>query len=169
MAPDDLTSPPEAATLPKTPISIRLVGELESEVAKRRYHGESPASVIRRDLGRYYAACRESLKRLRFDIHEADILVNALRSTELTAATARFLWAEVDEYLRGREASLSEIERDHAPHLLDQLRKISPADAVAILDAVEIFWDYEANVGDSAEAMEASGLTRDLPDPDPDR
>jgi hypothetical protein len=156
----------------KNPISLRLTGELSTEVGRRLDDGLSPAGVVRRDLGRYYAACRAALKRFRFDYAEAEILVAVLSETGVDAASIRYLWAEIDELVRARPVQFPDgsERKERAGRIVEQLRSCSPLDALAILDAVEIYWNvYRANAADgepdpSAQynGIAACGLTSDL-------
>lgn len=151
-----------AAQLPKTPISIRLSSELAPEVARRLSQGEAPASVVRRDLQRYYAGCNDALRRLAITYTEANLLVEFLQNTTLTPELSRFLWAEVDEQLRRRAKRFPEgsAEHDQALGLIEQLRSASPFDCIAILDAVESYWCiYFRNGNDRDDALALSGLT----------
>jgi hypothetical protein len=157
----------------KNPISVRLAGELAAEVTYRLDEGRSPAGVIRRDLSRYYAACRSALKRLRFDYSEAEILVAILGLTTVDGASTRYLWAEIDELVRAKPAQFPEgsQKKQRADGLVEQLRKCSPLDALAILDAVEIYWNAfrqsraagEDQLTAELKGFENSGLTQDLP------
>lgn len=167
-APDDAVTPPG---LPKTPVSFRL-GDLEPEVARRKRVHEGAVATIRRDLTRYYAGVRVALQRLEFDRNDAYLLCLALRhaGAGLDAGTARFLWAVVDEQVRNPKNTFfrEEHTRERALGLVEQLRGLSPFDALAILDGVEIYWDhYTHNGGDLIEAMEASQLSTESPDDEP--
>jgi hypothetical protein len=159
-APDDALTP---SGLPRTPVSFRL-GDLEPEIARRKRVHEGAVATIRRDLTRYYAGARATLHRMQFDFPEADILFQTLRFAKLDASSARFLWAVVDEKVRAKKSTFVEGTQQHerALRLIEQLRSISPLDALAILDAVEIYWDhYENNGEDFAAALEASQLVNE--------
>jgi hypothetical protein len=155
--------PPEAQ---KPPISIRLSRTLAPEIALRqRAELDTPAGVIRRDLERYYVGCEAALRKLQFDWHDANILVDLVGT--LDASNARYLWAELDEGLRRQSRDYAEGGADHAraQALVAQLRAISPFDAIAVIDALEIYWDnYKNNGNDRTRALDISRLTTDLPE-----
>lgn len=150
-----------ATQLSRTPVSIRLSAALAPEVARRLSDQDASAVIIRRDLQRYYAGCSEALKRLNYDYQEANTLIDLLRNTTLTAENARFLWAELDEQLRrGRNWTEGTPDYDRALELIEAIKKISPFDCIAILDAVESCWSiYSRNGQDRDDALAECGLT----------
>lgn len=146
------------------PVSLRL-GNLAADVYRRKAVFETVPSVIRRDLERYYLACEASLRKLAFDYPEARLLVDMLTYTTLKGEAARFIWAELDERVRAAKPPLNEQEKVVAEFLINRLRGISVCDALAIIDAIEIFRDTVANNGNDVDAaLDESRLTLDLPD-----
>ncbi len=124
-------------------------------------------AVIRRDLTRYYAGARATLQRLNFANVEAYFLCQALCGAGLDATSARFLWAVVDERVRDPKGTLikdgTTMDGERALHVVEQLRGISPLDALAVLDAVEVYWDtYLSNGNDIKEALRASRLSTEV-------
>jgi hypothetical protein len=115
--------------------------------------------VIRRDLQRYYHGCALTLRRLALTPEDAQLLVAALEASDLPATSARFLWAVVEEYIRGTaEYPEGTQQRQAALTLVDKLRRISQLDAVAIVDAVEVYRDFHLHRGDVQQALVLSGL-----------
>jgi hypothetical protein len=146
----------------RSPITLRL-GDLEAEVERRRRGGESAASVLKRDLARFYAGSRATLERLDFLAYEADVLTETLRFSKLDPSSAHFLWAEVDEKARRLYANNPD-RLAMALSVVEQIRNISSLDALAILDAVAVFREHFANNGhDAWGALEASGLSTEGP------
>jgi hypothetical protein len=127
------------------PFSIRLSGQLASDVEARSDQVPERPSVMRRDLGRFYEALRRSMPP--FTEAEATLLVNALNGTRHSdPASIALLWAEV---------------ADDDPALADRLRKLSFIECAAIVDAVERFWQgpYHQD-GAIASRLREVGLTR---------
>jgi hypothetical protein len=137
-----------AGTGPKlsSPVALRL-GELEPQVAAR-VGATGAGAIIKRDLGRYYALLTDGLQQTHFTLPEAEALVFALM--EFEATSIRYLWAEVErQYL----AKHDELDRDpsygllpddlDAAALVDKLRRLSLAQSLAVLDAVERYWMTE--------------------------
>lgn len=132
--------------------------------------------MIRRDLTRYYAVMRDSVRRLRLSDVEAEMLVCALRQTQLDERSICFLWAEVEQELEA--LTQGRLERWNArwtpearARLVERLKAISLGDAMAVLDAVEIYWSYYNDQDlDWRQALALSRLTTEIPDPnDPER
>lgn len=164
----DAPSETEAETPRRSPPTSFRLGELEGEVNKRRRHevGESAAAVIRRDLGRYYAAARQSVAQLHFSYGEAMLLAMALKATPLAPTTVKYLWAEVDEWFRlvAKPAKFHERWPDFdalSQGIVTKLRDLPPIGQLAVLDAVEIF---NAHMADNSpfDAAHISGLTYDI-------
>lgn len=106
------------------PFSIRLSGQLASDVEVRADTPSEHPGVMRRDLGRYYEAMRRSLPV--FIEAEATLLVNVLNGARhADPASIALLWAEI---------------ADEDPALAERLRKLSYIECVAIVDTVERFW-----------------------------
>ena len=106
------------------PFSIRLSGQLASDVEQRVDQGPERPSVMRRDLGRYYEALRRALPT--FTEAEAELLVADLNNAKhADPVSIVLIWAEV---------------ADTDPALAEKLRKLSFIECNAIVDAVERFW-----------------------------
>lgn len=127
------------------PIQFRDV-EIERELAAR---GDNPNLVAKRDLERYYALLRQSLPT--FSRSEASLIVDALNGTLIEPHTARLLWAAIDDALYD---GLAEKWGVDGLALVARLRRLTPFEALAVVDAAERYWrDHEA-----ADALERVGL-----------
>lgn len=152
------------------PTSIRLTGALGSEVDDRigGPGNLGAAAIIRRDLERYYGGCYEVLRRrTNFDYVDASMLVDLLGGITFQSNTAHYLWAELEEQVRRRGWEPESPDYARAATLAAQLRSFSTLDCLAVIDAIE---KYEVNYHDNGQykdrALEVSGLTTSLPDPD---
>ena len=96
----------------------------------------SLGQTARRDLTRYYALLRASTPK--FSEPEASLILDALNGTLLDEHTYRLLWAEVDDAIR--LDGLDEKWGVHAGELVTRLRNLSPAECMAVIDAVERAW-----------------------------
>lgn len=128
------------------PFSIRLSGQLASDVEKRVEQDSERPGVMRRDLGRYYEAIERAMPSFTED--EATLLVNALNGTRhADPAGIALLWAEV---------------ADDDPALAQRLRRLSYIECAAVVDAVERFWigPYHQE-GPIGPRLREVGLVRD--------
>lgn len=143
-------------------------GALEPALLERTGASSRPDWIAARDLARYYWALDAELARVPLTEAEALTVVAACRGWLVEPPdTARYLWAEVEDYLRdqGEDAGLAQLDRipilpaaDRAV-LVAKLRALSPAQALAVVDAVERWW------GLAGEAGERAALA--LPEDDP--
>jgi hypothetical protein len=116
------------------------------ECLKARSGDATPVSLVaQRDLERYYEALDRALPVLTED--EATMLVNALNGKwHADPVNIALLWAEV---------------ADDDPALADRLRKMSFIECVAIVDAVERFWQGPYHQEESiASRLREVGLVR---------
>jgi hypothetical protein len=147
------------------PISLRLGEQLALEVARRRrWPDESLAAIMRRDLERYYTTARETVLGLRLTREEAFLLVEALASER--KRIPRFLWAVVDEWVKiakpQQRAFPSRVDPAKvAATLVPKLRELSPLDAHALYDAVDLF-EIDIQQHGLFHAALASGLTLEV-------
>jgi len=146
------------ASSTKAPVTFRL-GDLEPDVLRRRPDGRALGSVVRRDLHRYYRVLRDSLRHVKLTPEEAHCVVMALRGHDLDAMSYRFLWAEVEQRVReNRKAFVP--EACDTDLLLEGLRRLSAGALMAILDAVDQYWD---RVAERSSAEPALSTTVDTP------
>ena len=88
------------------------------------------------DLTRYYDLLAVELRQLSFSGAEAWTVIEALRDKPRpTAKQAGSLWAVVEAHLREKGAAGGE-----AAALVAKLRRLSPAQALATVDAAERYW-----------------------------
>jgi hypothetical protein len=132
------------------PVSLRL-GELEGEILARSGDtGASFATIIKRDLNRYYELLVECRRRLWFSLPEAEAIVLALGPEVKTPS--QYIWAEVErQYLENDDEpdfpTYYWLPNDlDAAVLVEKLRKLGPAEAHAVRDAAEIYWANQGGV-----------------------
>jgi hypothetical protein len=119
-------------------VSFRA-SELEGEL-QARDDEKSLGLAAKRDLERYYPLLRDELRTIDLGPDEAVMLCQALSGEKITGARYRtLLWASVLEMrylwsLRPKEVEKSQNE------LAAKLRKLSPGQSMALIDAVERFW-----------------------------
>lgn len=118
------------------PIQFRA-GVLAEPLAARAEAGQSRNAIAARDLERYYAILASELARL--DLSEAawSAIYDALNGSLLDAATARFVWAEIEDALPDGLAEKWGID---GPALVAELRALSLAGSLAVVDAAERYW-----------------------------
>jgi hypothetical protein len=131
------------------PVSLRL-GDLEGDVLARAGDtGASIATIIKRDLNRYYQLLVECRRRLWFSLPEAEAIVLALGPEVKTPS--QYIWAEIErQYLENADdpefPTYYYLPDDlDAAALVERLRKLGPAEAHAVRDAAETYW---ANQGE---------------------
>jgi len=125
-------------------VSIYLRPELEKEIEAR---GSNRNHVIHRDMGRLYALYRHTLREISLSVPEAWFLVDMLNGALLDANTAVLLWAEAEDAC-ALEA-LDEKWGVDGKAFIEKLKGFSRAQALALVDATERFW--EANTGSMDE------------------
>lgn len=154
-------------------------GPLEDAlVARVGGDAPSPGGVASRDLERYYALLARELARVRLTLPEALAVAGACSGWYVGPDDGRHLWHEVEDYLRGLAADEPDsplVQHVQASVLVAKLRALSPAQALAVVDAVERLarapaitwppgWDAAADaIGVDAawvEALETVGLLR---------
>lgn len=100
----------------------------------------SPGRVAARDLDRYYAILAAELRGVHLSEPEAMLLIDSLQGVlhELPESAPTMLWAGVDDSIRldGLDAKWDV----DGPALVATLRALSPAQAMAVIDAVERWW-----------------------------
>lgn len=122
------------------PVQFRSM-EVESAIGVRLsdYLG-SPGRVAARDLERYYDILAAELRGVSLTEAEAMALVDALSGVlhEPPEVARTMLWAGVDDAicLDGLDAKWN----IDGPALVAKLRALSPAQAMAVIDAVERWW-----------------------------
>lgn len=122
----------------EAPVQFRP-GPLAAALAAR---GDNQNETAQRDLERYYGILARELKRanLRLVANEALLLCDALNGSWMDANSAPLLWAEVADAI-AHDGLDRKWDVDGAG-LVDKLRALNPAAALAVIDAVERAWHH---------------------------
>lgn len=104
--------------------------------------GDNPNEIAQRDIERYYAILDQELATVDLTEAEALTIIDATTGWYVEPHTARLLWAEVEDAIRlGQLSADRDIDGDA---LITKLRALTPAQAMAIIDAVERWWRLRA-------------------------
>lgn len=93
-------------------------------------------TTAQRDLERYYQSLDTALREISLSESEWDYLRDILNGTYIDAATARLLWAEVED----AEEEYREKWGVNPTDLSGRLRTLSPFQCLAVVDAIERWW-----------------------------
>jgi hypothetical protein len=132
-------------------IQFRAIGSLGDEIEQRYSAGGSTyatsgSEIARRDLERYYDMLKRSLPR--FSQGEAMLLCDVLNGVISMAYSVPLLWAQVSDALQDGYAEKWEID---GPALVEKLRKLTPFECMAVVDAVERVWNSPTYYIDNME------------------
>lgn len=130
---------------------------IESALSARQSGGESPGMTACRDLDRYYTLLARALGMVSLAPNEALAICDALNGSRMDATSAAFLWAEIADALPDGLAAKWDID---GPALVARLRALTPAQSLAIVDAVERWWRLPEEAGDNEDRLRAVGLIR---------
>lgn len=111
----------------------------------------SAGNVARRDLQRYYHALGETLKTITLSEAEASLVVDACNGILFKSWSVSLLWATVDNAIR-LEGMADKWQVD-GPALVERLRGLSYCQSLALVDAVERYWQAP-----DGEALRRVGL-----------
>ena len=126
--------------------AVRLRGSLEGDVDSRVTESAGRPSVIARDLERYYALLDRSLPRLAENeaMLVCDVINGRLYGTPGFSPSV-WLVAEIEDAFK-----LNNLDKKwdvDADEFRAKLERLSPVEALALIDAAERFWarasDYE--------------------------
>lgn len=146
---------------------------IERHLAERPAPGRSLGMVAARDLGRYHDVLRRELARVALSEAEAWLLVDVGNGTRWERHSIPLLWAEVADAIDGE--GLAEkwqlAGEGHTPaehfeagsRLIAKLRALTPAQAVAVVDAIERAWAAE-QIPAMRERVRAVGLVWEAAD-----
>lgn len=114
--------------------SLMITEDLKKEITSR---GEQ-SYVIRRDLERLYALYRRSLARISLTKNEALLIADALNGALFDNTTVFYFWASIEDAIKLE--GLDKKWQVDGKKLVDKLRSLSDAETLALVDAVERFW-----------------------------
>lgn len=116
--------------------SIYLRDELEAQLKAR---SKELSSVINRDLERIYALYARSLRQIILTPDEACLIVDSQNGTLHDARSAPMLWAGIEDsiHLDG----LAEKWDIDGPALVEKMKQWNDIQCLAVIDAVERFWE----------------------------
>lgn len=135
------------------PIQFRNV-DLEPQLSARATHGQGLGAVASRDLERYYEALKRSLPT--FERSEALAIMDVCNGTLWESWSVPLLWASVDD-----SEGLGQKWGIDQPALVARLRQMTYAEALAVVDAAERFWNHGGGYQiDTDAALVASGLVK---------
>ncbi len=139
------------------PFQFRAVGDLLECLRKRTPPDGTKADrgeVARRDLDRYYHALTNELLAVTLTEGEAGLIVSVLEGIDITPGNVGLLGSFVARRLEG----LGVVDRGSV--ILAKLQRLTYAQAIAIVDAVERY-RLEVQAGTLiAEALRKAGLVR---------
>ena len=123
-----------------------------------RLAGDSPAAVVRRDLGRYYDALALGLASVALSPGEAGLIVDALNGTRIELVTAQMLGEEIEDALN-LDGLAAKWDVD-GPKLVATILGWSLVQRLAVVDAVERFWAAGWHASETVERLTAVGLVK---------
>ncbi|GIV22171.1 MAG: hypothetical protein KatS3mg023_3922 [Armatimonadota bacterium] len=123
-------------------VNVYLHDAVQSE-ALRRGHGNRE-NVVNRDLSRYYTLLRVCLGAVALSDQEWDYLRDALNGTIFSAELIPYLpHALADAVKDASFDGLGEKWGVDANALAGKILELSPAEALAVVDAVECWWEAQ--------------------------
>jgi hypothetical protein len=135
----------------------QLAGQVERRAGRAPDAG-SANEVARRDLGRYYVLLERELRTVELGEAEASLITDALNGTMMDAGSWTLLWAEIDDAcLLDRLHEKWDVD---GGRLVAKIRAMTPGQTLALVDAVERFWQ-PGQVEDTGAQLRAVGLVRD--------
>lgn len=133
-------------------VQFRAGDALADQLAARGVQAAlSAGNVARRDLQRYYHALAETLKTIALSEAEASLVVDACHGTTFGPWSASLLSAIVDNAIRLE--GLADKWQVDGPALVERLRGLSYCQSLALVDAVERYWQAP-----DGEALRRVGL-----------
>lgn len=115
---------------------VSMAEDVLKQVEER---GEARSTVITRDLERLYTLYRRALRRVDLSLDEACLITDALNGSLMTADTAYLLWASVEDAMKYE--GLQEKWGVDGKALVEKLLSLNEIQSMAIIDAVERFWN----------------------------
>lgn len=135
------------------PVSFRNA-DLESELKTRvNTMSASQGLIAARDLQRYYTMLKHALKTVNLERNEALLLCDVSNGTIWDVSTVKLLYAQVEDSLEDGYAEKWDVD---APALIAKLRKLNGFQCLAVVDAIERWWNLE--IQDHDERLKIVGL-----------
>jgi hypothetical protein len=116
------------------------------------------SSTAQRDAERYYHCLRKTLETVELTEPEASLLCDAINGILMEPHTMPLLWANVDDAVRF--GGLDRKWHVDGPALVERLRSLSYAQALAVVDAVERWWSGPFQQPDRTASLREVGLIR---------
>lgn len=122
--------------------SFRLTGTLADSVQARTSQSQtgSLAAAAKRDLERYYEVLQRDLASVTFTEGEAMLILDVCNGTLWSGWSAPLLWANIEDALEDGYAEKWKVD---GPGLVARLRALTPGQSMAVVDAVERWWNLE--------------------------
>ncbi len=137
---------------PRT-VSIYLRPVLEAELEAR---GSNRNHIIHRDLERLYTLYRLALREVKLTLPEAWFIVDMLNGSMMDANTAGLLWAEAEDAIA--LDGLDKKWKIDGKAFVEKLKKLSDAQALALVDAAERFWQANTGTADDEDIKKFFGV-----------
>lgn len=117
--------------------SIYLKDEIEKQLKER---SDELSSVISKDLDRFYALLKRSLKQVSVNIsaNEAVLIVDSLNGSLFDANSAPLLWGNIEDSIQ--LDGLDKKWEVDGPALVEKVKSWSEMQCMAVIDAAERFW-----------------------------
>ncbi len=115
---------------------VRTRLSLDAELEARRGVRET-GSTAKRDLARYYGLLRDELTALECTREEIGVVCEAIGKTALDEQSYHYLWAEVDSALSADGSLAKRWGVGDATAFVTRIRRMHPAQVMALLDAAE--------------------------------
>jgi len=120
--------------------SVNFQPHILEELAKR---GPQRAPIVNRDLERLYTLYDRALRRVKLTIDEACLIVDALNGTLHDVTSGTRFWIGVQDSIEMDE--LDEKWGVDGKTLIEKLSALDDLTSMAVVDAVERFWNDEQN------------------------
>ncbi len=125
--------------MPESPvITFRALPDFIDALKARGREGEPLGGIARNQIERYFYALQKSLEEVSFTEAEAMLVVDACNGTWWDPRTIDVLWAGVADACEIDH--LDEKWHVDGPALVERLRRLTYAQCLAVVDAIERFW-----------------------------
>ena len=128
----------------------------EQKKEEERQRSRLFSRIAERDLDRYHDMLWRSLPK--FSVGEAMLMCDALNGSINHAYSAPLLWAQISDSLEEGKAEKWEVDGES---LVERLRKLTPFECMAVIDAIERAWSGPYHVNSLEEKVRVVGLVRE--------